>query len=108
MVVAAVVTVSDVVDGVEDSDFSVLSSTDPMLALRLLLQVAGILVEVAPAAYLGRGSPGSVFDGTQCAAACCVASPLSYNYLPCPWAFPLFYRLQRKKEDGTRAKWRLG
>ena len=50
MVVAAVVTVSDVVDGAEDSDFSVLSSTDPMLALRLLLQVAGILVEVAPAA----------------------------------------------------------
>ena len=37
MVVAAVVTVSDAVDGAEDSEFSLLSSTDPMLALRLLL-----------------------------------------------------------------------
>ena len=50
MVVAVVVTASDVVVGAEDSEFSVLSSTEPMLELRLLLQVAGILGEATPAA----------------------------------------------------------
>ena len=96
MVVAAVVTVSDVVDGAEDSDFSVLSSTDPMLALRLLLQVAGILVEVAPAA-----------SSTEPSVLLLVASHRHFVTTTslAPWAFPLFYRLQRKKEDGTRAKW---
>ena len=89
-------TVSDVVDGAEDSDFSVLSSTDPMLALRLLLQVAGILVEVAPAA-----------SSTEPSVLLLVASHRHFVTTTslAPWAFPLFYRLQRKKEDGTRPKW---